>query len=48
MRPRVALRAGSDAAKAAALHDRAHHLCFIVNSVNFAVRCEAAEIVAAA
>jgi organic hydroperoxide reductase OsmC/OhrA len=45
LRPRVGLRPGSDHGKAAALHERAHHLCFIANSVNFPVRCEA-EVVA--
>ncbi len=30
---------GSDAALAELLHDRAHHLCFVANSVNFPVRC---------
>jgi organic hydroperoxide reductase OsmC/OhrA len=45
LRPRVTLRAGSNAEKAAALHERAHHLCFIANSVNFPVQCEA-EVVA--
>lgn len=41
LRPRVKISADSDAAKAASLHDRAHHLCFVANSVNFPVRCEA-------
>ena len=41
IRPTVTLAAGSDAALALSLHDRAHHLCFIANSVNFPVRCEA-------
>lgn len=30
----------ANAALAAELHDRAHHFCFIANSVNFPVRCE--------
>ncbi len=30
-----------DPARAAHLHDRAHGLCFIANSMNFPVRCEA-------
>jgi organic hydroperoxide reductase OsmC/OhrA len=42
LRPRVTLAAGSDAARAEALHERAHHLCFVANSVNFPVRCEPA------
>jgi len=40
LRPEVTIRAGDDAALAAELHDRAHHFCFIANSVNFPVRCE--------
>lgn len=46
LRPRVTLAAGADAAKAAALHDRAHELCFIARSVNFPVSV-APEIVGA-
>lgn len=37
LRPRVVVSAASDAAKALALHDQAHHMCFIANSVNFPV-----------
>jgi organic hydroperoxide reductase OsmC/OhrA len=40
LRPTVTVRAGDDAARAASLHARAHHLCFIANSVNFEVACE--------
>lgn len=40
LRPTVTLQAGSDAALAEKLHERAHHLCFVANSVNFPVRCE--------
>lgn len=40
LRPRVTLAAGSDAAKAAALHAEAHAKCFIANSVNFPVTIE--------
>ena len=40
LRPTVTIRAGDDAVRAAALHERAHHLCFIANSVNFEVACE--------
>jgi organic hydroperoxide reductase OsmC/OhrA len=40
LRPVVTVAAGSDVALAETLHDRAHHLCFIANSVNFPVRCE--------
>lgn len=39
LRPEVTLAAGSDVALAESLHDRAHHLCFVANSVNFPVRC---------
>lgn len=40
LRPRVTLRAGADLTKAGELHDRAHALCFIANSVSFPVRHE--------
>ncbi|OFW46482.1 MAG: peroxiredoxin [Acidobacteria bacterium RIFCSPLOWO2_12_FULL_67_14b] len=40
LRPSVTLEAGSDSALAESLHERAHHLCFVANSVNFPVRCE--------
>ena len=40
LRPTVTIDAGSDAGKAMAAHDDAHHACFIANSVNFPVRCE--------
>ncbi|WP_254241949.1 OsmC family protein [Achromobacter pestifer] len=40
LRPEVIIRGGDDAALAAELHDRAHHFCFIANSVNFPIRCE--------
>ncbi len=40
LRPEVTIAAGSDEAKARALHHRAHQLCFIANSVNFPVTCE--------
>jgi organic hydroperoxide reductase OsmC/OhrA len=42
LRPRVTVAAGSDAARAQSLHERAHHLCYVANSVNFPVRCEPA------
>jgi organic hydroperoxide reductase OsmC/OhrA len=38
--PEVTIDSG-DEALALELHERAHHLCFIANSVNFPVRCEA-------
>ena len=40
LRPRVVISADSDPAKAKALHDQAHKICFIANSVNFPVRHE--------
>ncbi len=40
LRPVVTIAAGDDAALAKALHGRAHHFCFIANSVNFPVTCE--------
>ena len=46
LRPRVVIAAGSDRAKAEALHDQAHKICFIANSVNFPVRHEAMTAVA--
>ena len=42
LRPNVTLKRGGDAALARELHERAHQLCFIANSVNFPVRCEPA------
>ncbi|GGD28295.1 OsmC family protein [Aureimonas glaciei] len=44
LRPRVTLAAGADAGRAGVLHEEAHALCFIANSVNFPVG-HAAEIV---
>ena len=41
LRPRVRIGAGGDRARALALHEQAHGLCFIARSVNFPVRCEA-------
>ncbi|TWA68096.1 organic hydroperoxide reductase OsmC/OhrA [Azospirillum brasilense] len=41
LRPQVTLAAGSDPAKAVALHHEAHEKCFIANSVTFPVRVEA-------
>ena len=40
LRPSVTIREGCDPRLAQALHERAHHLCFIANSVNFEVRNE--------
>jgi organic hydroperoxide reductase OsmC/OhrA len=39
LRPAVTIASG-DLALAESLHERAHHLCFIANSVNFPIRCE--------
>jgi len=39
LRPVVKIAATSDAALAKSLHERAHHECFIANSVNFPVKC---------
>ncbi|HXZ48945.1 MAG TPA: OsmC family protein [Usitatibacter sp.] len=40
LRPRVTVPRGTDPAAVNALHERAHHYCFIANSVNFPVRHE--------
>ena len=40
LRPRVRLAVPEDEARAHALHQRAHELCFIANSMNFPVRVE--------
>jgi organic hydroperoxide reductase OsmC/OhrA len=40
LHPRVTIPRGADAAMARDLHDRAHHHCFMANSVNFPVRHE--------
>jgi organic hydroperoxide reductase OsmC/OhrA len=45
LKPRVTIASGGDRAKALALHEEAHHLCFIARSVRFAVDV-AAEIAA--
>ena len=41
LRPKVVLNTGSDIEKARALHEKAHSICIVVNSVNFPVRHEA-------
>ena len=41
LRPQVVIAAGSDAALAMRLHEKAHEHCFIANSVNFPVTCDA-------
>ncbi|QKG22569.1 OsmC family protein [Actinomadura verrucosospora] len=40
LRPRVTVATEEQAARTAALHERAHQMCFIANSVNFPVRQE--------
>ena len=40
LHPSVTVAAGADLALAQQLHERAHRLCFIANSVNFPIRCE--------
>jgi len=47
LKPRVTIAPGSDPELARALHERAHHECFIANSVNFPVRNEPVITVAA-
>ncbi|MBI4364023.1 MAG: OsmC family protein [Candidatus Latescibacteria bacterium] len=47
LRPKVGIAAGSDPDKARALHEKAHAICFIANSVNFPVRNEPTIAVAA-
>ena len=44
LRPRVTIAAGSDAARAGALHERAGALCNIARSVNFPVKHDAAVV----
>lgn len=39
LHPTVTIAPGGDAAKAAALHHDAHAMCFVANSVNFAIDC---------
>ncbi|MEG9434157.1 OsmC family protein [Terriglobus sp. ADX1] len=41
LHPQVTIATGHDLTQADALHHRAHELCFIANSVNFPVACEA-------
>ncbi len=40
LRPVVTFAGNKDTELATTLHERAHHLCFIANSVNFPVVCE--------
>ncbi len=46
LRPVATLAAGGDAERARALHEDAHRLCFIANSVNFPVSIEPAVLLA--
>lgn len=46
LRPMVRVAAGSDAAKAHALHTKAHHLCFIARSMNFPVEAKPEIVIA--
>ena len=39
LRPAITIADGARIQEAEALNERAHHLCFIANSVNFPVRC---------
>jgi len=48
LRPTVTIGSGSSAETARRLHDEAHRMCFVANSVNFPVRCEPTIIGAAA
>ena len=41
LRPQVVVAKGGDSAQAQRLHQRAHEDCFIANSVNFPVSCDA-------
>lgn len=41
LRPQVVIAKGSDPALAQRLHEKAHEHCFIANSVNFPVSCDA-------
>lgn len=40
LHPRLIVSRGADRDLAIRLHEKAHHLCFIANSVNFPVRCQ--------
>jgi organic hydroperoxide reductase OsmC/OhrA len=41
LRPQVVIAKGGDPALAERLHEKAHEHCFIANSVNFPVTCDA-------
>jgi organic hydroperoxide reductase OsmC/OhrA len=40
LKPVVTIATGSDIEQAEQLHEKAHHFCFIANSMNFPVLCE--------
>ena len=40
LKPVVTMQKGGDLTLIEQLHEKAHHLCFIANSMNFPVRCE--------
>lgn len=40
LRPKITISADSDKDKALSLHEKAHNICFIANSINFAVNIE--------
>src|SRR5215472_5926800 len=40
LHPAVTVKSGSEIERARALHESAHEMCFIANSVNFQVGCE--------
>ena len=40
LRPKITISGESDKEKALALNEKAHHICFIGNSVNFTVKIE--------
>jgi organic hydroperoxide reductase OsmC/OhrA len=41
LHPEVEITSGSDKVLASKLHEQAHHECFLANSVNFEIQCEA-------
>jgi organic hydroperoxide reductase OsmC/OhrA len=45
LKPIVTITSTNDPAIATSLHEQAHHLCFIANSVNFPVGCEPSIII---
>ncbi len=46
LHPKVMIAAGADPERAKVLHERAHHHCFIANSMNFPVTAEPVIVVA--